>query len=532
MIQEYLLVTITLLFGILLLVMAGERLRISYPIFLVICGVLISQVPGVPHFAIDPEVVFLIFLPPILYAAAWNTSWHDFWRWKRPITLLAFGLVILTSTLVAYASVNLIPGLPLAVGFLLGGIISPPDAVAATSVFRGMTIPKRAITILEGESLINDASSLIIFRFAVIAVMTNQFVLSEAVGNFFVMAGMGIVVGLAVAAVAFYVHRLLPTTPSMDITLTLITPYVMYIVAEQFHFSGVLAVVTGGLFLSYRSHRFLNYRSRIQAVGVWETLIFLMNGFIFLLIGLDLPVIVNGLQEVSLSEAIRYGLIISVLLIVLRLVWAFTMAHLPRYMFKSIRETEASPGWKGPLLVGFAGMRGVVSLAAAFSVPLLTPTHEAFPYRNLILFITFVVILVTLVGQGLVLPWLIRFAKITEIDAVRHAGEQEADLQIRLKNASLRLLSEKHARHLEENELVANLRSQLESDIKLTEQRMDSFDCQMSEMEDYQLVLTDVIREQREELIRLRATLQFSDEVIRKQADQLDLDEARLTRRA
>jgi len=530
MIQEYLLLAISLLFGLLLLVMAGERLKISYPIFLVISGVVISQIPGVPAFAIDPDLVFLIFLPPILYSAAWNTSWHDFWRWKRPILLLAFGLVALTSTIVAYVSSSMITGLPLAVGFLLGGIISPPDAVAATSVFRNMPIPKRAVTILEGESLINDASSLIIFRFALVAIMTHRFVFSEAVGNFFIMAGMGILIGLAIGYIAFHLHRLLPTTPSMDITLTLITPYVMYILAENFHFSGVLAVVTGGLFLSYRSHRFLNYRSRMHAYGVWETLIFLLNGIIFLLIGLDLPVIVNGLQEVSLGEAIRYGLIISVLLIVIRLIWAYIMAHLPRRLFKSIRETEANPGWKGPFIVGISGMRGVVSLAAAFSIPLLTPSHEAFPYRNLILFITFVVILVTLVGQGLALPWLIRLAKITEIDSIRPFNEQEADLQIRLKNVSLKLLSEKHRHHLEKNELVANLRSQLESDIKLTEQRMESFDCQMSEMDSYQLVLTDILREQREELVRLRATLQYSDDVIRKQADQLDLDEARLTR--
>jgi len=291
------------------------------------------------------------------------------------------------------------------------------------------------------------------------------------------MAGMGVIVGLVIASITYHIHRLLPTTPSMDITLTLITPYAMYIVAEHFHFSGVLSVVTGGLFLSYRSHKFLNYRSRLQAYGVWEILIFLLNGTVFILIGLDLPVIVEGIQAVSLAEAIRYGLLISALLIVIRMVWAFSMAHLPRILFKSIREKEANPGWRAPFVVGIAGMRGVVSLAAAFSIPLLLPSHEPFPFRNLILFITFVVILITLVGQGLLLPWLIRWAKVTEIDTIRPVHEQVADLQIRLKNASLKLLTEKYSHHLAENELVANLRSQLESDVKLTEQRLDSFDC-------------------------------------------------------
>jgi CPA1 family monovalent cation:H+ antiporter len=528
MIHSYLLLTITLLFAVLLLVMVGERLKISYPIFLVIGGLLISFVPGIPSIAIDPDLVFLIFLPPILYAAAWYTSWHDFWKWKRPIGLLAVGLVILTSTIIAYLTEWMIPGFPLAAGFLLGGIISPPDAVAATSVLQGMAIPKRAIIILEGESLINDASSLIVFKFALAAILTHSFVLQEAVGTFFLMAGMGIVVGLLVALAAYHLHRLLPTTPSIDIALTLITPYVMYIGAEYFHFSGVLAVVSGGLFLSYRSHKFLSSQARIQATVVWQTLIFLLNGTVFILIGLDLPFIVQGLREVSQEEAIIYGLIISLALIVIRVIWTYTMTFIPRFLFRSIRETEKSPGWKGPFVVSFAAMRGVVSLAAALSIPLLLPGGEAFPFRNLVLFLTFVVILVTLVGQGLLLPWIIRWIKVEEIDPVRPDGEQEAELQLYLKQASLKLLTEKHARYIELNPLVANLRSQLESDIALTSQRIDSFDCNTREQENYRRVLTDILTEQREELVKLRDARLFSEEVLRKQAAQLDLDEARL----
>lgn len=528
MIQDYLLFIITLLFAVLMLVMVGERLRISYPIFLVIAGLLISFIPGVPDLQIDPDLVFLIFLPPILYAAAWYTSWTDFWKWKRPISLLGFGLVFLTSTIVAYMTAATIPGFPLAAGFLLGGIISPPDAVAATSMLRGLPIPKRVITILEGESLINDAASLIIFRFALVAIMTGTFSLGTAVSSFFLMAGMGIATGLGVAFLVYHLHRWLPTTPSMDSTLSLLTPYVMYILAERFHFSGVLAVVSGGLFLSYRSHRFLSYQSRIQGTGVWNTLIFVLNGTIFILIGLELPVIVGGLRGIPLSYAIAYGLLISLLIIVIRVIWTYTMTFLPRWLFRSIRETENSPTWKGPFIVSFAAMRGVVSLAAAFAIPYILPNHAEFPYRNLILFITFVVILVTLVGQGLLLPRLIKWIRVVEIDNIRPEAEQMAELQIRLRQASLKLITERHAHHLPTNELVSNLQKQLESDIRLTEQRLESFDCNHQQQETYRMVLTDVLSEQREELVRLRSSMLFSDDVIRKQADQLDLDEARM----
>lgn len=535
MIHNYLLLTIPLIFAVLLLVMAGERLKISYPIFLVLGGLLISFIPGVPNIVIDPDLVFLIFLPPILYAAAWYTSWHDFWKWKRPIGLLAFGLVFFTSTVVAYLSTSLIPGFTLAAGFLLGGIISPPDAVAATSVLRGMPIPRRAITILEGESLINDASSLIVFKFALAAILTHSFVMQDAVETFFLMAGMGVAIGIGVALIVYVIHRYLPTTPSIDIALTLLTPYVMYVGAEYFHFSGVLAVVSGGLFLSYRSHKFLSSQSRLQATVVWQTLIFILNGTVFILIGLELPVIVHSLglssgagQTISTMEAVRYGLIISVVIIGIRVIWAYTMAFLPRMLFTSIRKSEKNPGWKGPFVVSFAAMRGVVSLAAAFSIPLLLPSGEAFPFRNLILFITFVVILVTLVGQGLLLPHLIRWIRVTEIDDIRPDGEQEAELQLYLKQASLRILTEKHKHYVAKNPLVANLHAQLESDIALTEQRMESFDCNVKEQENYRRVLTDVLDEQREELVRLRSARLFTEEVLRKQAAQLDLDEARL----
>jgi len=308
-----------LLFAVFLLVMLAQRIKVAYPIFLVLAGLSISFIPGIPMLHLDPELIFLIFLPPLLYEAAWYTSWKDFWKWKRPIALLAFGLVFFTSMMVAYASVNIIPGFTLALGFLLGGIVSPPDAVAAATVLKGMKVPKRILVILEGESLVNDASSLIVFRFALAAVLTGFFSLQEATGQFFIVAGMGVVVGLVGAHIMYAIHRFLPTTPAIDAALTVMTPYILFLAAESFHFSGVMAVVSGGLFISYRSHEiFQSGMTRLNMLGVWTTMIFVMNALVFVLIGLSLPEIITGLGENSVIDGIIYGLYISIIAITLR----------------------------------------------------------------------------------------------------------------------------------------------------------------------------------------------------------------------
>ena len=309
--------------------------------------------------------------------------------------------MIFTSAGVAFVSNLIIPGFSLAFGFLLGGIISPPDAVAATSVLKDLRVPNRVLTVLEGESLVNDATSLIVFRFALAAILTGQFHFGKAAGSFALVVIAGIAIGVAIGFIFYLIHKYFPTTASIDAAITLITPFVMYITAEYFHFSGVLAVVSGGLFLSYRSTKIFNYETRLQAAGLWETLVFLLNGLVFILIGLQLPGIINGLGNYSIGEAILYGIIISFVTILIRLIWIFPSAYLPRLLFKSIRRSEPDPGWRSVFLVGWSGMRGVVSLASALAIPLLLEDGSPFPHRNLILFITFIVILVTLVLQGL-----------------------------------------------------------------------------------------------------------------------------------
>ncbi|TGD78491.1 Na+/H+ antiporter [Hymenobacter wooponensis] len=505
--HENILLVLGLLFVTLLLVMLSQKLKISYPIFLVLAGLSLSFIPGLPRIVIDPDLIFLIFLPPLLYQAAWETSWQDFWRWKRPILLLAFGLVFFTSTIVAYISRAMIPGFTLPLGFLLGGIISPPDAVAATSVLKGIKVPRRVTSILEGESLINDASSLIVFRFALAAVVSGVFSLHEAATSFMLVSTMGLVVGLVVAYGFYLIHRYFPTTPSINTVLTFIAPYVMYLLAEEFHFSGVLAVVSGGLLLSHLSHRVFDADTRLQANSVWASVGFVLNGLVFILIGLELPVAVEGLGTYSLKQAIMYGLTISVVIILIRLLWMYPAAFVPRWLFPSVRAAEPSPGWQGTLILGWAGMRGVVSLASALSVPLLLSNGQAFPQRNLILFITFMVILVTLVFQGLTLPALIRFTGVADNEERMPTDAQEAGIRLRLRHVALAHMDQHYVRDMQENELIKALQQRMQAEAQRTGNLLEALNYDETKrraLQRYHHVLLDVLRVQREELFVLR----------------------------
>lgn len=530
MIQDNLLLVISLLFAISILTMVSGKLKIAYPIFLVISGLLISLIPGIPKITLHPDLVFLIFLPPLLYAAAWNTSWNDFWKWKRPISLLGFGLVIFTSAAVAWISNLLIPDFSLAAGFLLGGIISPPDAIAATSVLQGLKVPKRAIIILEGESLVNDAASLIVFRFALAAIVTGQFHIWEATGTFFVVAIMGIVIGLAIAHFAYFIHRFFPTTPEIDAAFTLISPYIMYITAEHFHVSGVLSVVSGGLFLTFRSQDIFSYEARIQVIGLWNTLVFLLNGFVFIMIGLQLPDITQGLDTNSVGEAILYGIIISLVTIFIRIVWVFPATYIPRRLFKSIREKEANPGWRNVLLVGWSGMRGVVSLASALAIPLTLADKQAFPHRNLILFITFVVILFTLVLQGLSLKPVIRLLKIKG-DEKQSENMQALDMRLRLAQAVLAHIDGQYAKEIAENETYKRVRDRYARMIEITQKKLETredTDEAQSFLPHYRQMLLELVAVRRRELNHFRHNNSYSEELIREREWELDLEEARL----
>lgn len=521
---------IYLILIILVLVMIAFKIHLAYPIVLVLGGLALSSTTRFSEITINPELAFFIFLPPLLYDAAWKVSWKEFWKFRRVIISFAFPIVILTSCVIAFVSHALIPGFTLALGFLLGGIISPPDAIASTAIMREQAeVPKTLVSVAEGESLLNDASSLIVFRFALAAVITGQFQFQQAAISFVSVVIMGALIGLLVGGLFYAFHRWLPTTPSIEIVLTLVTPYCMYYFAEYFHFSGVLAVVCGGLFLSSRRHSILTYESRIQGVNVWTVFGFVLNGFIFLLIGLQLPSIVKQMRDISLVKAIGYGLAISLVLIITRLVCTLGTGPFTRFMSRFITVADPNPGWRGPLVLGWAGMRGVVSLAAALSIPLYINEGQPFPYRNLILFITFIVILVTLVFQGLTLPWVIRKVKLEDKSNSAPKPEQEIFIQRKIADGSLQFLEEKYGEERSMNEHLNVFFEKLKIDVNFFNQEFEEINTTKGDpLKNYQRIYLELLEHQRELLNEMNRSADYDEELIRKYFSLIDIEEFRI----
>jgi Na+/H+ antiporter len=519
-----------LLAVILFIVMLAERIKVAYPILLIITGLVLGFVPFLRGIEIKPDLIFVIFLPPLLYESAWNTSWKDLWKWRRIILSFAFLIVIVTSCVIAYVSDNVIPGFTLALGFLLGGIISPPDAVSASAILKNIKVPKRFTVIVEGESLLNDASGLIVFKYALGAIMTGTFVFHEAALSFVMVVVMGTIVGVGVALIFYAIHRWMPTNANMDVILTFLTPYAMYMTAEEFHFSGVLAVVSGGLFLSYRRHTFLSNRSRMQGINVWEAVAFVLNGLVFMLIGLEFPVIIKDLGPNGLEPAIKYSLIITGVLILTRFASTYGATIFTIFISKYITTADSNPGFKAPILLGWTGMRGVVSLAAALSIPLALPSGAAFPQRDMILFITFTVIVVTVVLQGLTLPALVKWVKLPDLDNELPLDQQRQLVRKKLSLLSISILEDKYAKQLTGNDMVKSLKMKLDSDMELlndwqkdnNQQRADEF------YHDYREI-TDALRDaQRTLLHTLNKKENISDDIIKQQLELLDLEEEKM----
>ncbi|KAA0125997.1 Na+/H+ antiporter [Chryseobacterium sp. SN22] len=515
---------LSLVIAIVLLIIVANKIRVAYPVLLVMAGLLISFIPDIPMVKIDPELIFIIFLPPLLYEAAWTISWKELWKWRRIIGSFAFVVVLLTATIVAFVANHFIPGFSLALGFLLGGIVSPPDAVSAGAILKFVKVPKRMSSILEGESLLNDASSLIIFRFAMIAVATGQFVWHEAVLSFSWMLVGGIGTGLLIGWLFMKGHKILPTDANMDTVLTLVAPYIMYIAAEETHSSGVLAVVSGGLLLSNHRHSFLSTSSRLRGISVWESLVFILNGLVFILIGLDLPEIISGLEGVSVYAAIGYGLLITLVLVVVRIMAAYGAVFITLIARNFIKVADSRhPGFKVPAILGWTGMRGVVSLAAALSIPVkLSHNGPEFPQRNLILFITFIVILTTLLVQGLTLPLIIRKVNMPVYDD--HLPEDDAEEMIRREMAKLTV-----------DYLDRNYRELLEKSIFL-QQINEKWRGKLEKEPDLNLsseikqAYLDLLSRQRDWLIEQNHdhNQHFDEDLIRKHLMKIDLEEERI----
>ena len=512
--------------AIVLLNMWAVKLKIAYPILLVVAGLLISFIPGLPVLKIDPDLIFFIFLPPLLFEASWAISFKEMKKWWRIIGSFAFLVVFFTALSVAIITNYYIPGFTIAIGFLLGGIVSPPDAVSTGAIMKFVKIPKSFSAILEGESLLNDASSLIIFRFAMVAVGTGQFIWQEAALSFVWMVAGGAGIGLVLAWLFVQAHKRLPTDAPSDIALTLIEPYCMYWIAEQLHSSGVMAVVSGGLFMSTRRLIFLNSASRIRGLSVWESFVFILNGIVFLIIGLELPEIVDGLRSsgIPLSTAIGYGVLVTGILIAARMLSSYA-AMIATFIFRpsvAPRATTKKRQLLMPLMLGWTGMRGVVSLAAALSIPVsIDKFGTPFPHRNLILFITFVVILLTLVVQGLTLPALIE--RLSVFRNISNPGaEEEARQKMKhgLKQHVYNVLKNKH-----ENELQGNLG--IERILKQWEERAKAADDSYMN-EKTKLIFVELLESQRAYLTELNKDPSINEEMIRQQLYQIDLEEERL----
>lgn len=416
-----------------LMAVANKR-KLPYPVLLVVAGLIIGFVPWLPGLELNPEVVFVIILPPLLYDAASKTSWQEFRSSIRPISALAITLVFFTTVAVAVTAHYFIPGFSWPLAFVLGAVVSPPDAVAASGIIKGLGLNKRVITILEGESLVNDASALIAYRYAVTAVTTGTFIFWKAGLQFLIMAGGGIGIGLVIGYLFSLAHKKIENNPVVETSLTLLLPFAVYLGAEHFHCSGVLAVVSAGLLISWRSHEVFSYQARMRTRVIWETLIFLLEGFVFILIGLQLKPILQDINQYPLISLMGYGLLISLVTIVVRIVWVFAGAYGMRITgqeYKNKKDNvpvlEKDDTWKNVLVVAWTGTRGIISLAAALALPLLIQDGSAFPYRHPVIFLTFVVIFVTLIVQGLTLPLLIKWLHIrpqpnkdTEAAALQH----------------------------------------------------------------------------------------------------------------
>ena len=506
---------------IVLLVLLAKKIKIAYPILLVLAGLAMCFIPGTPSIKIDPDLIFFIFLPPLLFEAAWAISLKELKRWWRIIGSFAFLVVFFTAGSVAVFSNYFIPGFSIALGFLLGGIVSPPDAVSAGAILKFVKVPKTTSSILEGESLLNDASSLIIVRFALIAIGTGQFIWSEAITSFGWMAIGGAIIGLSLGWVFERVNKVLPTDAPADIALSLVYPYILYWVAEQVHSSGVLAVVFGGLYLSSNRFHYLTSSSRIAGLNVWESFVYVLNGLVFMIIGLGMPEILEGIRKegIPIETAIKYGVAVTGTLILVRIVSSY-IAMFSTIIFRRqvLGEINLKRVWRGPIVLGWTGMRGVVSLAAALAIPEYLENGEPFPYRNLILFITFVVIVLTLVVQGLTLPFLIK-----TIDTF---PEQKPEHHVRNKlkrELSKFCVDTARAQYGDEIDKNPILRRTIEN----WEEKLNNPDAQMMTSEQKEAYL-EFLALQRNFLIEKNNDPNLNEDIIRRQIYMIDLEEERV----
>ena len=504
----------------------ANRLKIPYPILLVIGGLALSLIPGIPKFYLEPDVIFLGVLPPLLFAAAFTTSWRDFRYNLVSIGLLAFGLVAFTVLGVALVSEWILPGFDWRLGLVLGAVVSTTDAIAATSIARRVGLPQRIIDVLEGESLINDASGLLALEFTLALVVTGQTPsLAQGAARLLYLVVGGVATGLALGKLVDWLERHIDHAP-IEITISLVTPYTAYLAAESIHSSGVLAAVACGLFLGRRSATYFSSVVRIEAWAFWNTLTFILNGIVFILIGLQLPFILGRIHGLSLGDLVLRGALFSAVVILLRLLWVLPGAH-ASYVIrrKLLGQHEETPPAKDIFIVGWTGMRGVVALAAAISLPTTTSNGMPFPQRDVILFLTFCVIFVTLVLQGLTLPALIR-----RLGVAVHSPARCEELEARkiMIEAALSTLDQSPDRQDPEVKMIYDdLADHYRQRLPAFTDAQDDGGIRSQKSETFEHVAKRLRDEERAAAVRLRDQDRISDEVLRGLLRELDLLDAR-----
>ena len=515
---------LALLVGVTFLAMVARRLAVPTPALLVTGGLLVALLPGLPAVQFDPQLVFLVFIPPLLYRASLLASYRDVRANLRPIVMLGVGHVLFATAAVAWAAHLAVPGLPWASAFALGAVVSPPDVAAATAFLRRLPVPRRLVTILEGESMVNDAAAIVAYRMAVVAAVTGTFSLAAAGLRLLVVGAGGIVVGLAVGWLLGAVRRRIHD-PEVENTISLLTGYAAYLPAEHLGASGVLAVVATGLYLGRVGPRVVAADTRVQNAGMWDVVVFLLEGLIFILTGLALRPILGTLNGAMARELAQGVVLVSLTVIVARFVWVFPATYLPRLLSARVRRRDPYPPWQLPVVVSWAGLRGGDSLVLAAALPIVTASGAAFPGRDLIIAITFAVILVTLVGQGFTLAPLLRWLGVRETGAEERREEVAARLQA--SEAAMARLQELAAAQWMHPETLAHtrdryrhrtrrLRGQADGVANGGEETISAADRRLAR---------ELLTVERRELLRLRDEGAISDGVMRRVQREIDLEE-------
>jgi Na+/H+ antiporter len=504
----------------------ARRLKVPYPILLVIAGILVSFVPAMPRIGFDPDLVFVVFLPPLLYSAGWTLSWREFQRNFVRIAMLAIGLVLFTVVGLAMAAGSLLPGFDWRSAVLLGAVVAATDAIAATSIARRVGLPQQIVEILEAESLVNDGTGLLALQFGLMMLVTGRTPsVIEGIGRLIFLTGGGVLIGLAIGGVVAWFERWVDDGP-IEIVISILVPYAAYLIGDRAHASGVIAVIACSMYMSRQSPQYMSPQVRLQTAAVWDALTFVLNGIVFVLIGLQLPYVVGQIDSMSYKVLLEYGVGFSAVMIIVRMVWVYGETYIAYAIRRWIHRAEAAqPNPRAIFVIGWGGMRGVLSLAAAVSLPYALPNGRTFPQRSMIIYLAFCLIVATLVLQGLTLPWLIRKLGLSESGRI-HGEEQEAR-RILLREALVHL-GRKRSRNREQagmfGELIASYQGRLDA---LPAEREEPIRGTVDQAHRREAILA-VLQVERDALIRLRDEGQIDDEVMRTLQRELDLTESRM----